>query len=164
MRSGNQLKVLKKKVGFPSQEWYILSWGQEKQHQSPEKLRIESNVIYVVCSDSWSGRYNGYLYSETPYVGLILIGLAARMCQKFCACAVYNYHHQHWLTFFQRIRPNIMRKWPKWNKITQQIWLWMYQEQFVILSLASLASPVSNQSAMSSSFGKQCTCIELLDT
>ncbi len=29
---------------------------------------------------------------------------------------------------FQRIGPNLTRKWPKWNEITQRIWLWMYQK------------------------------------
>ncbi len=33
--------------------------------------------------------------------------------------------------FFQRIWPTLMRKWPKWNKITRLIWLWMYQKQYV---------------------------------
>ncbi len=33
--------------------------------------------------------------------------------------------------FFQCIWPNLMIKWAKWNEITRQIWLWMYQEQYV---------------------------------
>ncbi len=34
-----------------------------------------------------------------------------------------------------RITTNLTQKWPKWNDITQRIWLWVYQEQFVILSV-----------------------------
>ncbi len=52
---------------------------------------------------------------------------------KVCTCTVSSYRPQIVrFTFFQRIGPNLT---PKWNKITQRIWLWMYQEHFVNLSI-----------------------------
>ncbi len=35
----------------------------------------------------------------------------------------------------QRITTNLTRKLPKWNEITQRMWLRVHQEQFVILSI-----------------------------
>ncbi len=55
---------------------------------------------------------------------------------EVCTHAVGSYRPQTVrFTFFQRIRPNLTPKWPKWNKITRRIWWWMYQEHFVNLSI-----------------------------
>ncbi len=50
-----------------------------------------------------------------------------------------GWQHASWVqtqnSTIQRITTNLMQKRPKWNEITQLIWLWVYQEQFVILSV-----------------------------
>ncbi len=50
-----------------------------------------------------------------------------------------GWQHASWVrtqnSTIHHITTNLTRKWPKWNEITQRIWLWVYQEQFVILSV-----------------------------
>ncbi len=53
------------------------------------------------------GRYDGYLCSKTPYVRMILIGLAARMRLEICTCAVNSYHHRSISSFFFNVSDQI---------------------------------------------------------
>ncbi len=59
------------------------------------------------------GRYDGYLCSETPYLRLILIGLATRMHLEICACNLTATATDRSVHFFQYIGPNLMPKWPQ---------------------------------------------------
>ncbi len=55
-----------------------------------------------------------------------------------CTCTVDIFRHQHFCSLFQCIGPNLTWKWPYHNEITQWIWLWMYQEQFVNVCITFL--------------------------
>ncbi len=48
----------------------------------------------------------------------------ADLIERLTACLLAVNTKQN--STIQRIRPNLMRKWPKWNEITRRIWLWVY--------------------------------------
>ncbi len=52
--------------------------------------------------------------------------LQADLIKRLTACIYASWWWKQNSTIL-RIRPNLMRKWPKWNEITWRIWLWVYQ-------------------------------------
>ncbi len=79
-------------------------WGGGGASEKEEKKYSMACNPMVCRALMWSvmlgGRYDGYLCSETPYVRLILIGLATWMHLEFHACVVDSYHHRSIGSFF----------------------------------------------------------------
>ncbi len=137
---------------------------REGLHKFKKIQCMEDNPM-VCRALTWSvvlvGRYDGYLCSETPYIRLILIGLASWMCLEFRACTVDSNQHRSIGSFFSTYRTKFDAKMTtNKTKLNGEYDYECIRNTLSTYPLLSQEAGVSNQSDMASS-QKYSTCTNL---
>ncbi len=81
-------------------------------------------VIFIIFLSTWG--YNSLGDPTRQHKVWKKILLHADPIERLTVCVLSANTKEN--SAIQRIWPNLMWKWPKWNKNARQIWLWLYQE------------------------------------